>query len=172
MIFYNFSDSPFARLYREEVEMLFSALDCVLNREKAVYASAELTSGRRLYDAMREFSVKTAADLKQLKGKDWYSTNILDANVKAAQDFAAHVREELGGKTLVITPAPFSATGWSQPEYLALWEQLLRTRIGSSWFKSNWQYSHGCTFEFAVSIHAGVPTFDHPANPLTVLQRA
>jgi hypothetical protein len=131
--------------------MSFSALDCVLNREKAIYASAELTTGRRLYDAMREFNVKTAADLKQLKGKDWYTANIWDANVKAAQDFAAHVREKLGGKTLVITPAPFSAPGWTQPEYLAFWEQLLRTRISSSWFKADWQYSNGCTFEFAVS---------------------
>jgi hypothetical protein len=170
MIFYSFSDSTFTRPYREEVEMSFSALDCVLNREKAIYASAELTTGRRLYDAMREFNVKTAADLKQLKGKDWYTANIWDANVKAAQDFAAHVREKLGGKTLVITPAPFSAPGWTQPEYLAFWEQLLRTRISSSWFKADWQYSNGCTFEFAVSIDAGVPTFDHQDNPLSVRQ--
>jgi|SRR5712664_3176883 len=168
MIFYSFSDSTFTRPYPEEVEMSFSALDCVLNREKAIYASAELTSGRRLYDAMREFNVKTAGDLKQLKEKDWYTTNIWDANVKAAQDFAAHVREKLGGKTLVITPAPFSAPGWTQPEYLAFWEQLLRTRISSSWFKSNWQYSNGCTFEFAVSIDAGVHTLDHQGSSLSV----
>src|SRR5258708_39302171 len=102
MIFYNFSDSPVARLYREEVEMVFSAVDCVLNREKAVYASAELTSGHRLYDSMREFSVKTAADLKQLKGKDWYSTNVLDANVKSAHAVAPHVSEALDAEALVI----------------------------------------------------------------------
>jgi hypothetical protein len=172
MIFYSPSDSTFTRLYREEVEILFSALDCVLNREKATYASAELTSGRRLYDAMREFHVKTADDLKKLKGKDWYTTNIGDANVKAAQDFAADVRRKLGGKTLVITPAPFSAPGWTQPGYLAFWEQLLRTRISSSSFKPNWQYSNGCTFEFAVCVHAGVPTLDDQGKPLSVRQGA
>jgi len=188
MIFYSLSDSTFTRLYREEVEVSFSAMDCVLNREKAIYASAELTTGRRLYDALREFHVKTAADLKQLKGKDWYTTNIWDANakagqdfaadvreklaVKAAEDFAAGIREKLAGKTLVITPAPFSAPGWTQPEYLAFWEQLLRTRISGSWFKSDWQYSNGCTFEFAVSIDAGLPTFDHQGNALDVRQGA
>ena len=129
MIFYSLSDSTFTRLYREEIEMAFSALDCVLNGEKAIYASAELTTGRRLYDALREFQVKSAADLKQLKGKEWYAANIWEANVKSAQDFAACVREKLGGKTLVITPAPFSAPGWTQPEYLAFWEQLVRTRL-------------------------------------------
>jgi hypothetical protein len=170
MIFYSLSDSTFTRLYREEIEMAFSAIDCVLNREKAIYASAELTTGRRLYDALREFRVKRAADLKQLKGKDWYTANIWDANVKSAQDFAACVREKLGGNTLVITPAPFSAPGWTQPEYLAFWEQLLRTRISSSWFKSDWQYSNGCTFEFAVSINAGIPTLDHQGIPLSLRQ--
>jgi hypothetical protein len=170
MIFYSLSDSTFTRLYREEIEMAFSALDCVLNGEKAIYASAELTTGRRLYDALREFQVKSAADLKQLKGKEWYAANIWEANVKSAQDFAACVREKLGGKTLVITPAPFSAPGWTQPEYLAFWEQLVRTRIISTWFKSEWQYSNGCTFEFAVSINAGLPAFDHQGNPLSLRQ--
>jgi hypothetical protein len=170
MTFYSLSDSTFTRLYREEIEMAFSAMDCVLNREKAIYASAELTTGRRLYNALREFHVKSSTDLKQLKGKEWYTANIWDANVKSAQDFAAGVREKLGGKTSVITPAPFSAPGWTQPEYLAFWEQLLRTRISSSWFKSDWQYSNGCTFEFAVSINAGLPTFDHQGNPLSLRQ--
>jgi hypothetical protein len=172
MIFYSPSDAKFTRTYREEVDMAFSALDSILNREKAIYASAELTTGRRLYDALREFHVKTADELKNLKGKDWYTANIWDANVKSARDFAAHVRENVGGKTLVITPAPFSAPGWTQPEYLAFWEQLLRTRINSTWFKSDWQYSNGCTFEFAVSADAGLPTFDHEGNPLSVRQAA
>jgi hypothetical protein len=172
MIFYSLSDSTFTRFYREEVDMAFSALDCILNREKAIYASAELTTGRRLYNAFREFHVTTADELKKLKGKDWYSANIWDANVKSAGDFAAHVREKVGGKTLVITPGPFSAPGWTQPEYLAFWEQLLRTRIGATWFKADWQYSNGCTFEFAVSADAGLPTFDHQGNPLSVREAA
>src|SRR6266849_748133 len=172
MVFYTLSDSSFTRLYREEVEISFSAIDCVLNGERAVYASTELTTGLRLYNAMREAGVKTVAELKQSRGKDWYSANIWDANVKSASEFAARIRVNLQGKTLVITPAPFSAPGWTQPEYLAFWEQLVRTRISSSWFKSNWQYSNGCTFEIAVSIDAGGPTFDHQGNSLSVRQGA
>lgn len=172
MISYSLSDSTFTRSYREEAAMVLSALDSTLNREKAIYASAELTTGRRFYDALREFHVGTADDLKQLKGKGWYTANIWDANVKSAQDFATQVREKVGGRTLVITPAPFSAPGWRRPEYLAFWEQLLRTRISSTWFKSDWQYSNGCTFEFAVSADSGLPTLDHQGHPLTACQAA
>jgi hypothetical protein len=125
-----------------------------------------------LYDALRELHVKTADELKQLKGRDWYTANIWDANVNAAKDFAAHVGKRVGGKTLVINPAPFSAPGWNKSEYLAFWAQLLRTRISSTWFKLDWQYSSGCTFEFAVSAEAGLPTLDHSGNPLTVGQAA
>jgi|SRR5580693_1984317 hypothetical protein len=176
MVFYSLSDSTFTRLYREEVDTAFSALECILNREKGIYASAELTTGRRLYNAFREFHVKTVDELKALKEKenekDWYGRNIWAANVKSARDFAAEIRDKIGVKTLVITPAPFSARGWTQPEYLAFWEQLLRTRIKATWFKADWQYSNGCTFEFAVSADAGLPTFDHQGKPLSVQQAA
>ena len=172
VIFHHRSDSTFTRLYREEVEIAFSAMDCVLKHEKAINASAELTTGRRHYDALRECHVKTAVDLKALKGQDWFTANVWDANVRSARDFAAQVREKVGGTILVITPAPFSAPGWTQPEYLAFWEQLLRTRISSTWFKAGWQYSDGCTSEFAVSADAGLPTLDQEGNPLSVREAA
>jgi hypothetical protein len=172
MIFYSLSDSSFTRLYREELEICISAMDCLLNGEKALYVSTELTTGLRLYDAMQECGVKTVAELKQIKGKDWYTANIWDANLRVGSEFASRVRVNLGGKFMVITPGPFSAPGWTQPEYLAFWEQLIRTRISSVWFNLNWQYSNGCTFEFAVAVDAGVPVFDHEGHALDVREGA
>jgi hypothetical protein len=49
---------------------------------------------------------------------------------------------------------------------------MLRTRIGSTWFKADWQYSNGCTFEFAVCADAGVPTLDHQGSSLSICQAA
>jgi hypothetical protein len=93
-------------------------------------------------------------------GPEWFQSNIFEANMRAAMDFAKSVREGLGNSTMAITPAPFAARDWSQPEYLGFWETLIRTRIKSVWFNHNWQYSNGCAFEFAVALHAGVPTMD------------
>jgi hypothetical protein len=166
MTYYSQSDSKFTRLYREEVEIAFSAIDCVLNREKGVYCSAELTTGWRLYEALGEHKVKTAAELKQKMGAAWFTVNIWDANVKSARDFAESVRRALNDGTMIVTPAPFSAPGWTQPEYLAFWETLLRTRIKSVWFSRNWQFSNGCTFEYAVAEDAGLPSFDHEGNTI------
>lgn len=172
MIFYSASDSTFTRVYREELEICFSAIDCLLNREKALYVSTELTSGLRSYDAMRACGVKTVAELKQIKGPEWYTANIWNANINAGSEFASLVRSDLGGKMIVITPGPFSAPGWTQPEYLAFWEQLVRTRVSSVRFNRNWQYSNGCTFEFAVAVDAGIPMSDHEGRALDARQGA
>jgi hypothetical protein len=167
MVFYSPTDRQFNRHHLEEMELAFSAIDCVLNGQHAIYASTELTSGFRVFGAFRDAKVRTTDELKQKMGKDWYSRNIWDANVALAVAFAESVRERATG-TPVITPAPFMAPGWSQFEYLAFWEKLLRTRIKSSWLNDNWEYSNGCTFEFAVAHDAGVPTCDRRGNSLSL----
>lgn len=166
MNFYSKSEREFTRQHQEEIDMVFSGIDCVLNDERAIYCSSELTTGARLYEALRENKLKTAAELKEKLGKAWFGTHIFDANVKLGKEFAQCVRNRLTDKTIVITPGPFTAPTWSQPEYLFFWEMLLRTRINSGCFNRNWQFSNGCTFEFAVALDAGLPTIDHDGEPL------
>jgi hypothetical protein len=166
MSFSSRSESSFTRHHREEMDMAFSAMDCLLLGRKAIYASTELTTGLRFYGELRARQLKTARELKQQMGSAWYSATIWDVNVEAASRFADAIREQAGGAP-VITPAPFSAPGWSQPEYLGFWEELIRTRISAVWFNENWQYSNGCVFEFAVACHASVPAFDHLGRPLS-----
>ncbi len=166
MSFYSPSDSKFTRHYREEVNMVFSGLDCALHRGHVIYASSELTTGLRLYEELRKYNSKTADDLKAQLGKPWYQAHIWDPNVQSAIKFAEAIRATLRDDTIVITPAPFFAPEWSQPEYLAFWELLLRTRVKSVRFNVNWQFSNGCAFEFAVAEDAGLPTFDHKGSPL------
>lgn len=166
MNFYIKSERAFTRHHQEEIEIVFSGIDCVLNDERAIYCSSELTTGARLYDACREHKVKTRDELKAKLGKSWFATNIFEENVKLGKKFAQCVRNRLTDKTIVITPGPFMAPTWSQPEYLFFWEMLLRTRIKSACFNRNWQFSNGCTFEFAVAWDAGLPTLDHNGEPL------
>jgi hypothetical protein len=168
MNFYDKSDREFTRHHQEEIDMVFSGIDCVLNDERAIYCSCELTTGARLYAALRDNKVKTAAELKQKLGKEWFGANIFDANVKLGKEFAQCVRNRLTDKTIVITPGPFTAASWSQPEYLFFWETLLRTRIKAGCINRNWQFSNGCTFEFADALDAGLPTLDHDGESLDV----
>jgi hypothetical protein len=166
MSFSSPDDSQFKRSYPQEVKMLFSAMDCVLHGQPALYSSSELTSGLHLYKVLRAEGLKTATDLRKQKGAAWFQANLWDVNVQSAIQFAENVRGILHDRTIVITPAPFSALDWDQPQYLSFWEDLIRTRVKLVWFNRNWEYSNGCTFEFAVAQDAGLPTFDHHGNPL------
>jgi hypothetical protein len=151
MAFYHPSESRFSRHYREEVEMAFSSMDCVLNGEQAIYCSSELTTGIRLYEVLRQHRLESATELKRTMGQPWFEANIFQVNMHAASEFARSVR---------------NAPGWTQPEYLGFWETLIRTRVKAVSFNQNWEFSNGCSFEFAVALDAGVPTFDQLGRPL------
>jgi hypothetical protein len=154
------------RTFADEERMAFSSLDCVLNGEKGVYASSELTTGRRAYELVRQHGAESVHHLRELLGEDPHRSLILDRNCEEASAFARRLRAELGAEVMVITPAPFMAPGWSQAEYLHFWETLIRTRVRAVYFNEAWEYSNGCTFEFAVACEAGVETFDAAGRPL------
>lgn len=153
------------RTYAEELATALSAFDCVLDGEKALYASSELTTGKRLYDLMREVGVRDVESLKRKIGEEAYRLRLWEPNFAEALDFARQVRALSGGE-LVVTPAPLVVRGWTQPEYLSLWETAIRTRIKKLFFGPGWQYSNGCAFEFSVAWDAGLPACDAEGRPL------
>src|SRR5207249_9661395 len=114
-----------------------TAIDCILNGERAIYCSSELTSGRHLYNEMRKHKLKSAPELRKELGDAQYQKNILDANAQSANQFAALVRREQTDQTPVITPAPFTVPDWGQPEYLAFCEELIRTRVKAMRFNQD-----------------------------------
>ncbi len=156
------------RTYGDEVRIVLSALDAVLNGEPAIYASSELTSGRRLYQLLREHGVSTAKDLERLLGAEEYGRLLTAPNLAAAESFARDLRRRFDRREVVVTPAPFAAPGWNQQEYLAFWELLIRTRFKAVFFNGDWYYSNGCAFEFTVAQDADLPTFDAAGRPLDI----
>jgi hypothetical protein len=70
---------------------LFTAMECVLNGENAIYCSSELTSGLRAFNEMRNQRVKTSMELKDKLGSEWFS-KIFGPNIELANTFAESVR--------------------------------------------------------------------------------
>jgi len=161
------NDRALARTYREEVRTALSLVDCLLNGELASYASSELTTGRRLYELLRQHGVQDLAALREGLGAAELARLLEQPNVAAAAEFARGIRERAGGCAVVMTPAFFTSPGWNQSEYLAFWETLIRSRFKALHFNASWEYSNGCAFEFAVAQSEGLPTFDASGQPLT-----
>lgn len=155
------------RTYTQEVVIALSAFDSILNGEKAVYHSSELTTGKRLHALFREYGVRERRELKAKMGEESFRRQVWDPNVAEANAFARELHHRLGGE-LVITPAPFVSPGWTQPEYLAFWETVIRTRCKAVYFSEDWEYSSGCAFELAVAADAGLPTFRADGQELSL----
>jgi len=159
----------FLRDFVQESAIAISAIDCLLLGRKAPYASSAMTTGARFYDLLRRFGLKDGLTLREKMGEREHRRRLWDANVDEANRFARSWRDRLGGE-VVISPAPYTAPGWSQPEYLHFWETLIRTRVGAVYFNHDWHYSNGCAYEFAVACDAGVPVYDADGRPLTIRQ--
>lgn len=156
-----------SRSYRQEVAIVLSAFAAILNGEKAIYGSSELTTGRRLHAMFREHGVRDLASLRRKLGEGDFRRRVWDPNVEEANAFARELHHRLGGE-IVITPAPFVSPGWTQPEYLAFWETVIRSRCKAVYFSDDWEYSNGCAFELAVACDAGLPTFTAGGASLTL----
>jgi hypothetical protein len=160
MQLYNFTELRFTAPY-------FSTMNCFLNGEKAVYCSSEVSSGRRMYEAMRSYKVESSWDLEK-NFPDAYK-RVRQANAKAAKSFAdkVHHRQPMG--TVVINPEPLSIPEWRQSDYQAFWVECIRYHAKEVRFNENWEFSNGCTLEFAAAWDAkGITTLDHEGKELTL----
>jgi hypothetical protein len=147
-------------------ELLLSMTDCFTTGRKAIYCSSELTTGLRLYAAMRERGVTDRHAL----GKEFLRDSVYAPNAQAANEFAAKV--EALRRYQTISPACLFVPDWGQHDYLAFWETLIKTRVSEVWFNKNWEWSNGCTFEYAAARQAGLPTFDAEGRPLAAPEAA
>jgi hypothetical protein len=152
------------RTQAEQQAIILSMADCFARDEKVVYCSSELTTGICLYAACLENRVTDRYALADKLGKDWLRDNVFKLNEAAANRFANEVQRKRQHTT--ISPAALFVPEWGQHDYLSFWETLIKTRICEVHFNENWQYSNGCTFEYAAATSAGLPTFDKDGLPL------
>lgn len=130
---------------------------------------------------MEQHDVKSDAALKEKLGAEdygrYYRTN-MESNMGWSARFATIVRHGQNDGTDVIDPGPLSVPGWKQDQYYALWETLIRTHVREVRFNQDWQFSNGCTYEFAVAFDNRIPTLDsegtelHPYAAVEMVQKA
>lgn len=151
----------------DEINMSMSAFDCVFADDAAIYCSSELTTGKQLYEALQKHEVRSREELQEKLGAEEFKrvkTELFDSNVARGVQFAEKLRER--GLINVVTPGPYYAREFAQEHYLYLWEVFIIKKACEVRFNYDWQYSNGCTLEYAVAARKGIPRFDHEGNSL------
>jgi hypothetical protein len=157
----------------DEIKMAMSAFDCVLPDDAGIYCSSDITTGKRFYyEVLKKYEVGSEADLKEKLGEEEFKrvqTELIQANVARGVEFAEKLRER--GLVNIVTPGPFFARGFDQQHYLYLWEWFIIKKVYEVRFNYDWEFSNGCTLEYAIAARKGIPRLDHEGSPLD-LKRA
>jgi hypothetical protein len=152
----------------DEIRMVMSAYDCVLPDDAGIYCSSDITTGKRYYyEVLKPHDVNSEEELRRKVGAEEYKniqTALIQANVARGVAFAEKLRER--GLINVVSPGPFFARGFDQQHYLYLWEWFIIKKIYQVWFNKDWQYSNGCTLEYAIAAKKGIPRLDYEGSPL------
>jgi hypothetical protein len=152
----------------DEINMSMSAFDCVLPDDAGIYCSSDITTGKKFYyDVLGKYDVQSEADLKGKLGAEEFKkvqTELIQFNVARGVEFAEKLRER--GHINVVTPGPYFARGFDQQHYLYLWELFIIKKVYEVRFNYDWEYSNGCTFEYAIAARKGIPRLDHEGSSL------
>lgn len=152
----------------DEINMSMSAFDCMLPDDAGIYCSSDITTGKKFYyEFLQKHGVRSEDELQEKLGADEFKkvkTELINSNVARGEQFAEKLRER--GLINVVTPCPYFAKGFDQQHYLYLWEWFIIKKIYEIRFNYDWEFSNGCTLEYAVAARKGIPRLDHQGNQL------
>jgi len=152
----------------DEITMSMSAFDCMLPDDAGIYCSSDITTGKKFYyEVLKPHGVRSEDELKAKLGAEEFKrvqTELIQFNVARGTQFAEKLRER--GLINVVTPGPYFAKGFDQQHYLYLWEWFIIKKIYETRFNFDWEYSNGCTLEYAIAARKGIPRLDHEGNRL------
>lgn len=150
----------------DEIRMSMSAFDCMLPDDAGIYCSSDITTGKKFYyEVLKPHGVRSEDELKEKVGAEEFKrvqTDLIQFNVARGVKFAEKLRER--GLINVVTPGPYFAKGFDQQHYLYLWEWFIIKKIYEVRFNFDWQYSNGCTLEYAIAARKGIPRLDREGN--------
>ncbi|MGH9875008.1 MAG: hypothetical protein ACRD9S_21340 [Pyrinomonadaceae bacterium] len=152
----------------DEIRMTMSAFDCMLPDDAGIYCSSDITTGKKFYyEVLKKYEVRSENELREKLGAEEFKrvqSELIQSNVRRGVEFAEKLRER--GHINVVTPGPYFAKGFDQQHYLYLWELFIKKKIYEIRFNLDWEYSNGCTLEYAIAARKGIPRLDHEGGPL------
>ncbi|MBU6500286.1 MAG: DUF4406 domain-containing protein [Patescibacteria group bacterium] len=164
---------------RANIDIVSSAYSSVLG-DKA-YLSMPITSGKRYYEILDHYGVKTVEELeKKIPGA--LREEIIIPNIDDGKKFAERLAPELDSS--LIVPAIFEARRqrWTQEEYMVLWLRLLTKSVKEIYLLDGWEYSNGGAIEFARGLmiryrfieerNDRLLIYDHKKRPVSIEEGA
>ncbi|WP_133067018.1 hypothetical protein [Mycolicibacterium sphagni] len=125
-----------------------------LERSSVAYVSTPITTGRRYYDWLS--ASKLSTDNPRFATE--HAREVIAANQASAHTLVLRARRLLG--KIVVDPTGLHAPEWSQSDFHAFWTRLIADYVGTVVFNDGWEFSTGCTHEYAAALRVGATVLD------------
>lgn len=144
--------------------MITSSTEFGLRLMKAVgaqvgvtYLSCPISGGYRDLSLMRELGV-SKQELRDRYLKE-YRERVIGPNERESHKFAQMVRR-LPGREVVINPGELFVPEWTQADYLAFWEETIRSFCLEMALAPGWELSPGSRFETSMALQTNLRIVD------------
>ena len=138
----------------EKLDAWLSARGIAPGEREIVYLSTAMTTGPLFQDWYRREGQFLSQESEQYRVQ--HQSDVVLPNIQRVLDTAELLQFRLGEK--VTNPTAFDVPEWNsdQDKYHAFWEQVIRRHVKKFILLSGWQFSFGCTHEFAVAKEQGI----------------
>jgi hypothetical protein len=133
-------------------DAIICSWECALAGTPVTYLSGPITTGPRLFDALRA-------------GGTTDRRVIINLNSQDLRKAAAQLRA--GGGGVVVEPASLTVPGWTQADYIGLWDEFIGRFAKEVRFMPGWEFSAGCAAEFARATELGRATLSLSGDAIT-----
>jgi hypothetical protein len=157
---------PYNQLSKTEITNLLLSLvgRGIDDRHPITYVSVPVTTGRAYLDWL----IRHLDDSYHSTEQVWaVKQEVSETNRRRARDVIKRLRTRLPG--MVIDPSSLvDIDDWRQSDYHSFWLKVIARYADRLILVDGWQYSVGCTIEFAESVKLGLPTFTENCEQLEV----
>jgi hypothetical protein len=133
-------------------QALMGAWECALAGSEVTYLSGPITTGPRLLAALRA-------------GANLDERALIEVNCREMRAAADGLRAD-GRDAIVVEPGSLSVTGWTQSDYIGLWEHFIERFATAIVFMPGWELSAGCAREYARAMEKGLLASTLSGSPL------
>jgi hypothetical protein len=138
---------------RDDHNLLFQAWSCAFADLHVTYVSGPITTGPRFVQWYQEEGHRLVADTTKYEPS--HRAKVIEPNELEVLAVARQLRGEL--REPVVEPASLRVIGWSQADYVTLWERFIESHAGKLVMVPGWQFSSGCAAEFLRACEHAIP---------------
>jgi hypothetical protein len=121
------------------------------------YLSCPISGGYRDLKLMRRHGV-SKAELRERHPQE-YRELVIGPNERESHKFAQMVRK-LPGREVVVNPGELWVPEWTQADYLAFWEETIRSFCLEMALAPGWELSPGSRFETSMALQSNLKIVD------------